>query len=124
MKRPLGITILCFALGWLAIAGVGNASLILTGKFSAMPIYLGAFAALYGITATLACVGLWRMTIWGLRSLQVWMLVCLAMLVAMIPTFGDLALGGVPGILLFGFVTSGLFWLLNRYATSHVRSVA
>ncbi len=124
MKRPLGITFLCLALGWLAIAGVGNGVFIFSGQFGGMPIYLGLFAVAYAITAFLAAVNLWRMKEWGVYVLRGWMIVCLAMFMTMLPTLGHIALGGTLGLVGFAVVVVLMFWLLNGYVTKRVRVVA
>jgi hypothetical protein len=125
MRRPVGITILCVALAWLTLAGIGNAYLLLTGQFG-LPRYHGVLAAAYAISTLFACVGLWKMRVWGLYWLRTWMLVCVGMVVAMIPAFGVLE-GGFEGILMlvvFCAVVLALFWFLNRYVGGHVRRVA
>jgi hypothetical protein len=124
MKRPAGITLLCLFLGWLTLAGVGNAYFILTNQFAGLPTYLGFFAAVYAITAFVACVGLWRMKRSGLYGLRAWMIVCLSMLIAMIPSFSGVALGGIVGIFIFSLFVAVLFWLVHRYVVSHLQMVA
>ena len=115
---------LCLFLGWLTLGAIGNAYLILTGQFAGLPVYLGFFAVAYAITASVACVGLWCMKRWGLYGLRGWMLVCLSMLVAMIPAFAGVALGGVLGIFVFGLFVAVLFWLVHRYVVSYLQMVA
>lgn len=124
MKRPFGITLLCLLLGWLTLAGVGNAYLILADQAAGLPFYLGFFAVAYAITAFVACVGLWRMKRSGLYGLRAWMIVCLGMLVAMIPSFGGIALGGVLGIFMFVLFVAVLFWLVHRYVVSRLQMLA
>ena len=115
MRRPGGITVLSLILGWLTLGAAGNAHLILTGQFGGFPNYLGVFAVAYGISALMACVGLWRMKRWGLNWLRAWMLVCLCMIVAMAPSMYQIALDGIFGIAVFFVIVAGLFWLLNAY---------
>jgi uncharacterized membrane protein (DUF2068 family) len=85
-NRPLGVTISCLALGWLALAGFGNALVIPKGFASVAPQILrapvatvawllAAAAALYGVTAMVAAIGLWRMRAWGQRAYRAWVVV-------------------------------------------------
>ena len=124
MKRPAIITVLCLLLGWQTLAGVGNAYLILTGQFAGLPGYLGFFSAANSAATLMASLDLWRMKVRGLYWLRIWMVICLAMGVAMIPSFRDIAAGGTLGILGFDVFVGALFWLLNQYVSSRVQAVA
>jgi uncharacterized membrane protein (DUF2068 family) len=123
MKRPTGITIVCLALGWLALAGFVNAFVFLSGIETPMPMYVGFIAAAYGITALVATIGLWRMQKWGLQSLRAWMLVCVVLLFAFVPVFGFMQ---APPLMLLLFVTlvASLFWALNRYVSKKLHAAA
>lgn len=120
MKRPTRITLLCLALGWLSVAGVGNSYLLLTGQFYGLPAYLGLFMAAYAVSAFFACIGLWRMKTWGLLCLRIWMFVSLSMAIALIPALQAFSLGERMAILGFTLFVAILFWVLNRYVTSLV----
>jgi hypothetical protein len=114
---------LCLALGWLSIVGVGNCYLLLTGQFAGLPAYLGVFMAAYVLSALFACIGLWRMKMWGLRSLRIWMMVSLSMAIAVIPVFDAFSRGETLAILGFTLLVALLFWVLNRYVASQVSGV-
>jgi hypothetical protein len=124
VKRPFGITVLCLVLGWLTLAGAGNAFLMFSGRFEGVPPYLGAFAAAYTVAALIACTGLWQMKAAGLYALRAWMGICVATLLAMIPSFAHFASGGIGGILGFVLFIGFLFWLLHTYVSNRVKSVA
>ena len=68
--RPIGITISALVLGWLAIAGAGNAVLRISSDIS-----LGVLATIYAIAAGTACVGLWRMRPFGVLAFRAWCIV-------------------------------------------------
>jgi hypothetical protein len=119
MRRPLGITILCLALGWLTIGAFGNSYLIIAGELG-LPWYHGILAVAYGVSTLLACVGLWRMRVQGLYWLRAWMLVCFVLILATVPVFG-IPLGAAAFIVA---VQLGISWLLNRYVSGRVQRVA
>ena len=119
-KRPTKITMLCLALGWLCIVGVGNSYLLLTDRFAGLPVYLGGFMAVYSVCALAAGIGLWRMKTWGLVALRTWMLVSLSMAFALIPALRVFGLGEKAALLGFTALVAILFWFLNRYVTSQV----
>lgn len=123
-KRSTGITLLCFLLGWLSIAGLGNAWVILTGRVPNLPVWVGGIALCYGIAAGSACIGLWRMRYWGFRALRVWMCVCGLLLVSFVIVFpGNVFLGGYWGVLAFLTMFGGLLFALDRYVGKRVRAV-
>jgi hypothetical protein len=85
--RPAGATLLALALGWLAIAGFGNALVwrklphgadapVLPRLSSAVealrPPVLSALALVCGITACIACIGVWRLRPWKARAFLAW----------------------------------------------------
>jgi uncharacterized membrane protein (DUF2068 family) len=92
-SRPLGITVLSVLLGWLAIAGFGNAiawnlpsvramlSQLPTAVSNAMPdgLLFATLALAYGATATASCVGLWRMRPWAPQAYLAWCIVLLVL---------------------------------------------
>jgi hypothetical protein len=94
-KRPLGVSALAIALGWLAVGGFGNAVVwhtipasLLTQlpagapvkviRMAATPLF-SALALMYGATALFACVALWRMRRVAARALLWWSLTVVAM---------------------------------------------
>ena len=92
-QRPLGITILSLILGWLAVAGFGNAivwnlqivrdlarQIPNSGTASRMPLggpMLTIVLLAYGATAAASCIGLWRMKAWAHRAYLAWCAVVL-----------------------------------------------
>ena len=79
MRRPLGFTILALVLGWCAIAGVG---LAYWAVISPAPQYvrlaLAAVGLVYGVSAGVSALALWRNRSWAERPLWVWAVACLA----------------------------------------------
>jgi uncharacterized membrane protein (DUF2068 family) len=80
LKRPVGLTILALLLGWLAI---GAFVLSLTAETMAQLharwelVRLGALV--YGLTAVVAAIGLWRLRRWGYLAFLAWIAVVLSM---------------------------------------------
>jgi hypothetical protein len=78
LKRPVGLTILALLLGWLALGAFG---LTLTAETLAelhvrwQRVRLGALV--YGLTAVVAAVGLWRQRRWGYLAFLAWIAVML-----------------------------------------------
>jgi hypothetical protein len=78
LKRPVGLTILALLLGWLAL---GAFVLTLTAETLAelhvrwQLVRLGALV--YGLTAAVAAVGLWRRRRWGYLAFLAWIAVVL-----------------------------------------------
>ena len=107
---------MCLLLGWLSVAGFGNAWLSFTGRDSMLPRWFALLALAYGLASGIACVGLWRMRDWGIRSLRVWMGVCGAIYLAFV--FAN-PIGGVPGGYLswvgFLLIVAPLFVVVDRY---------
>jgi hypothetical protein len=87
-QRPTGIAILAVVLGWLALAGFGNAfvwrsipdeALSQLSAAPAIPMlhaaaspYFSAIAIAYGLTGLLSCVALWRMRPWASQAFVCW----------------------------------------------------
>jgi uncharacterized membrane protein (DUF2068 family) len=87
MARPLGITVLSIALGWLALAGIGNAIVWNTVTVQSMlaqipsgnrvssvvggPLFT-VVAVSYALCAAAACIGLWRMRPWASKAYAAW----------------------------------------------------
>jgi hypothetical protein len=79
LKRPLGITVLALLLGWLAL---GAFALTLTAEALAelqrrwQVVRVGALV--YGLTAVVAAVGLWKLRRWGYLAFLAWSAVVLS----------------------------------------------
>ncbi len=115
-RRPGGISFLCFVLAWLCLAGLGNAWFLATGRVEQLPPWLSFVAALYGITAGIASVGLWHMRYWGMRALTACMTLCGVLLICfivMVPR--RLVLGGYPGALVFMVIIGFALVVVDRY---------
>ncbi len=112
------MSFLCFALGWLTLAAAGNVVLLFSGLFEPLPRWLGLFALAYGVTAAGSMAQLWQMKQAGRRWLRAWMIICVAMLFAMLPVFYGQILGGLAGLLAFFAIIAILFRFLDRYVAS------
>ena len=104
-QRPLGVTLISIVLGWLALAGLGNA--VLSHGWGSI---FAAMALLYGVAALASCVGLWRMSPWANRAYLAWCVSVIALGVWLVRSrmFGDLLLGtafliGVVAVLALGY---------------------
>ena len=97
IKRPKGITFLSLFLGWLSLAGFGNAYMMMATDTYGSPI-LGVGAFVYGVLALIVCVGLWKMRPWSYRVFLLWTVVVGALGVTFQFTIGGLPLGKVSGI--------------------------
>ena len=134
MTRPVGITVLSFVLGWLAIAGIGNAIVWNLGAVQSLlaqmptshqipPIFGGLLftstALAYGFSAAAACVGLWRMRPWARKAYAAWCVTVLLLGVSM-------ALSGtastVPVGLLFAAGLTAFVALGYRYVARKTTS--
>lgn len=72
MKRPAGITILSTALACLAAVGFVNGALeFFADRSVTSPVFAGV-AFLYGVTALVSSVALWRMRHWAYRAFLFW----------------------------------------------------
>jgi len=115
-RRPGGISFLCIVLVWLCLMGFGNALILATGRVDQLPPWLSFVAAIYGIAAGVASVGLWHMRYWGLQALTAWMAVCELLLVCFVAvTPSRLILGGHLGVLVFMVVVGFAFVLVYGY---------
>jgi hypothetical protein len=78
MKRPVGVTVLSLLLGWLAL---GAFALTFTAEALAelqVRWQLVRFGALvYGLTAAVAAVGLWKLRRWSYLAFLAWVAVVL-----------------------------------------------
>ncbi len=115
--RPRGISITCFLLGWLSLAGFANTAMILLSDDVPIPRWFSFFALSYGITALVTTFKLWRMERTGVIWFRIWAAVVVATSIAMIPIFLDLALGGIAGMLGFVLFTAVLLWLVDQYVS-------
>ncbi len=113
---------LSLALGWLTIAGFGNAWVILSGQFGLPPI-LGYLALAYGIATLFSCIGLWRMKKWSLLALRSWMVVCAILMVAFTIGSIDIILGQYLGAIGFSVFVGFIFWSLDKYVSSKIKTV-
>jgi len=77
MKRPTGFTMLAVLLGWLTLAGVGNA--VIGPAHGVLRILALAYAVAAGATA----FGLWKVRAWAFSAFLAWALVVVLMMVAM-----------------------------------------
>ncbi len=118
--RPLGISIVCFLLGWLCFAGFANTVMIFFNDEVPIPKWFGFFALAYGITAFIATQKLWKMDSSGVVWFRRWAAVVILTSIAMIPIFSHLALGGIGGMLGFVLFTVAFLWLIDRYISKNV----
>jgi hypothetical protein len=84
-QRPIGMTLFCLLLGWLALGALMNAALLFPQLD--LPLYMTAVALAYAVTAGAAAFGLWRMRPWGLTAFRAWGLALLVSLLAFIWVF-------------------------------------
>jgi uncharacterized membrane protein len=115
MKRPFGITMLCTALGCLAVVGFANGLFEFLADRALTSPSFGGIAFLYGITALLAAIGLWGMRHWAYEAFLTW--VGAAVLTLLYFQFRLFRLDWLPFIL-FGVFFIALFVLLERYVRS------
>ena len=97
---------MALALGWLAIAGIGNAFI---GPAHGIIRFL---ALIYAITAIVAAIGLWKMRMWAFPAYLIWAMAVILTMIAM--QFGQyktnfLIFAG------FGCFVIFLLWLLAKY---------
>jgi hypothetical protein len=114
MKRPVGFTIMALILGWLALAGAGNA---FVGPAQGL---LRFFALAYAIAACVAAVGLWRMRSWAFAAYLVWAGVVLLTMIAMQLGRYRVALPAFAGFACFVIL---LLWLLANYVKRSLNKV-
>ena len=123
VKRPLGITLLSLAMGWLAFAGIANTASIFWSVDSPFPSYLALFTVAYAITAAATMVALWRMRGWAVTAFRSWVAVCVILMLGFTASilFADIA--REIALLSVGFDALALlvFWLLDRYIAKKVR---
>ena len=130
-RRPIGATLLALALGWLALAGFGNAVVwsaardsLRVSESSPLARFLEAtssplfsiLALAYGATALAACIGIWRMRPWMPRAFLAWGIAVTAIgawLVWTIPP--ELLAGGTIIGVAFVIGCVGLLWVGYGY---------
>jgi hypothetical protein len=127
LRRPFGITATSLVLGWLALAGFGNAiaiPTILNNPFAPRmfrePVALAAWslaagALAYGMAAFIACRSLWRMHVRGPRAFLVWAssviaIMCIILVFTRLPPDTPIILG-----IIFLAFTALLLWGWWRY---------
>lgn len=92
-RRSFGVTIGCLVLGWLSMAGFGNAIVLFGGFFLPfLPRWVGLFALAYGITAGVAAYKYWHMCPSARRWLGAWAAVIISM-VAAISIYAEIVTG-------------------------------
>ncbi len=133
-KRPLGVTLLSLAMGWLTFSAFLSAALFLGAFPSAFPGYLAnllaIMAAAYGMTAGATTIGLWRMKPWALTAFRAWGAVCLGQMVAFLILFRfDLVIERDPVpqsimLVIFTGTVVLIYWLLHRYIKRRVAAGA
>ena len=117
LKRPGGITVLCILLAWLGLVGLSNAWFIFAGEFPGKGPLVGVGVLVYGVTALVACVGLWRMASWAPKALHAWMLAFVFYLVGHALGFDDFIRGNIPGALGLAVFVGLLFLGIHRYVS-------
>jgi hypothetical protein len=111
MQRPLGATILAVSLVVLALAGFGNAYVMVTEFEYGAPI-LAAVAFMYGISALSAAIGVWRRKPWAYPAFLLWAAVAFFGAVAFQLLIAQLAWIKVAGFLL---VLGLVLYFVARY---------
>jgi len=118
-------------LGWLAIAGFGNAVVWRSAKESfqvseaspllhfveamSSPLFT-VLALAYGATALAACVGIWRMRPWMAKAFLAWALAVVTLGIWMIVAIpSELLLGGKVAGISFVIAIAALLWACHRY---------
>ncbi len=102
-------------MGWLAIAGLANGGLMVSGSFGQLPIVLGILAVGYGIAAGFSAIFLWRFMESAIAALRSWMAICLLFMITFAYSFSSMFMGAEIGLAGFLLVTGILFFLLDRY---------
>ncbi len=120
MSRPTGMTVVCLLLGWLTLGAAGNALLLLSGLFEPLPLprWLGLLWIAYGVTAGVSAFRLWRMDPSGHLWLRAWIVVCVALSLAIMPVFINLALGDTAVWVALLVLTLLPLWPLHRYVSA------
>jgi hypothetical protein len=118
MMRSKGLTVLCVLMCLLAIAGLGDSIVILTGQIELLPSWLGYFTLMFGITAGGVAAGLWRVKRWGLYSLRAWVVACFMLLFSLAYVFKSAIDGRITAVAIIALFLAGLFFVLDRYVSS------
>jgi hypothetical protein len=132
MTRPIGVSILSGVMGWLAIAGIGNALVWniagVQEMFSqipaarALPRFGGlAFTLLAlacAVSAAATCIALWRMRPWAARAYGTWCVavLCLGIWMALQGPAPTVAVGMAFAAGLFGFVALAYPYVASQTA--------
>jgi hypothetical protein len=124
MKRPIGMTLLSLLLVWLALGGVifSVASPILA--WAGLPWMLYEIAGLlYAASATVAAVGVWKLTPWAYPAFVVWLMLALA--AGSLPLLTFPASEDSRWMLPLGWVLIlGSLWPCARYIRRNVHAAA
>ena len=104
-KRPVGLTILAFALWILCVPA------ILVAVVAPFPIPLRALSMAYGAVALVTGIAIWQRKPWAPTAFATWS--CIVLLTAMFEAIYELGspLKGATFIIIVG----GLLWLAYRY---------
>jgi len=79
VKRSIGITILALVLAWLGLGGFALGLMSPALAKLGLPWMLYRFAGfIYGASALLAAIGMWRVAPWSYRAFQLWIVAALA----------------------------------------------
>jgi hypothetical protein len=128
LKRPLGITVLALALGLL---GIGAFVLALTAEALAelqvrwQLVRVGALV--YGLTAVVAAVGLWRLRPWGYLAFLAWSAVVLSAVLWWPAVFPGPVVrwwAGILWVVLIGLLVVPLALYVRRIITSAASDAA
>jgi hypothetical protein len=96
VRRPVGVTLTSLALAYLGAVGVAGSLLlpnaigaavapqIMRASVAITSWSLSGLTLLYGLTALLASVGLWRMMPWGRQAFAAWVVVALTFMLAFV----------------------------------------
>jgi hypothetical protein len=111
MKRPLGISILCFILLWLSVAGFLN-GVFLFNKSNIFYLIFSIGGYLYGISALLTAISLWKM-----KSSSVYFFVSWAVILFIWLLFIQFFILRFPLLNLFAFIVimSVILILVAKY---------
>lgn len=124
-KRPLGVTILSLAMGWLTLAAVLN-SVMFPAQIEGWPVVITVLTIAYAVTAGATTLGLWRMRPWTLAAFRAWGVVLLLLMGAFLffmefwVIIGMESLEAGPLFVLTTGTIVLVYWLLHRYIRRRV----
>jgi len=130
LRRPTGVTFVALALFWLFVSAIGN--LLVWSSMQSTPFPPGSPAAsivvaltgplfvslvsLYGITALVATIAVWRMLSWMAVAFLVWSVAALllgAFFLRMFPA--SIMMGGRFAAFAFFAGMAAILWMIYRY---------